>query len=199
MFNHTREAFNKVKRDLQIISWILTYGINIIMFCYYLFALISELSSVVINIILLCLTLISLVLSVVFGKKETSKKQKRLIKRSKHVLSVFKIITKAYTLCATLYAMYLSTSQTNPISIIITTILILLWIISLIVEMAAIFIEFEKNRVLDGIAKDFEFMTKAKKAISDTVDNIKDGLEGATSKVVNLFSKEEKKKLDKKA
>ena len=196
MFDNTRYAFDKLKKDLRIISWIFTYGLNVVLIAYYIFALVADKGNLIANIILLCVTVLSIVLSIIYNKIKLTRRTKQGIKKGKRFAKIVSLLTKAYILVCTLYAMYVATSDVNPIEIILATILILLWIISVFAEMASLFVEIEKNRILDGLKKDFEPVLKVKDAITDTVENVKDGIEVAKSKVVGFFNKNDRKKLN---
>ena len=196
MLNYTKESFNRLKRDLRIISWIFTYGLNLAIIAYYIFALASNKGNLITNLILLCITFILIVLSIIYNKINLTGKTKKRIKKGKHFAKIASLLTKAYVLGCTLYAMYIATTSVNPVEIILTTLLLLLWIISFVVELAKMFVDFETNRILIGLSKDFAPLIKVKNTVSETFENVKDGIDLAKSKVVSIFNKKEKKKLN---
>ena len=59
------------------------------------------------------------------------------------------------------------------------------------VELVKMFIDFESDRILNGLKKDIEPLIKVKDVVTNTVEHVKDGIEVATSKITNFFHKED--------
>ena len=68
--------------------------------------------------------------------------------------------------------MYVSTVAVNPVSIILTTLLILLWVISVLVEIIVLIFELEYYRMLDAIEKDFHVLFQVGKGAVKVVEGV---------------------------
>lgn len=189
MLDNTRQAWDRLKKDLNIIKYIFLYGFNSLLLLYYLVIVILQKGNVIANAILLCLTTSSFFFSVFLDRKGLKKQEKQNFKKGKHILSILKILTKAYTLGATLYAMYVSTVAVNPVSIILTTLLILLWVISVLVEIIVLIFELEYYRMLDAVEKDFHVLIQVGKGAVKVVEGVKDAVVGVGEFASNTVTK----------
>lgn len=158
MFVHTKEALNKIQKTWNVVKWMFEYGMNILMILYLVLALIFSLGNVIVNSILLGITVLMLIVTIAISKKELYKKQKvitiRGVRKTKHALKWVKIVVKAYSLGVTLYGMFIAASMVSPFSIIMTTLLIIVWIITVIVELISMLLEFLTNYLKDSVQKD---------------------------------------------
>lgn len=200
MLYYSKQAIEKTKRDFKIISILFNYVLNFAMAIFYIVSLCMQKGNAYANAILLAVTSVVIVLNVVCDRKELTKKERKQVRKKlrtfKNTVSWVKILTKAYTLGATLYAMYITTTQVNPISIIMTTLLVILWVLSLVIEIVKMFFIMEYERLLRGLAKDFEWATKTKDAIGNTVENVKEGVIDTTLKIKNFFTPKKKKEIN---
>ena len=143
MFEHTKRAIDKVKKDLEVLSWIFKYGVSFLMIAYYIMALIIPLGNMIANIVFLVITSVFLVFNAFYDGKKLSKKEKKQKRDTKRVIKAVRLLTSAYSLAATIYAMYSATTAVDPISIILTTILLAIWAISVLIELVCFIISLE--------------------------------------------------------
>lgn len=217
MLDYTRKAVSKIKKDFDIIKWIMEYGLNILMLIYLTVAIVFSFGNLIVNCTLLIITGLFLIFNIFYGKKELSKKQKKIAKKKRralnHVLTICKIMVKAFSLGVALYGMYIS-SKSSPITIILTTLMLLMWCISVIIEIIKLIIDHEKEYLFDSIKQDFKWYYDAKQyieektetvknnisktthAIQDFVENkvedVKEGIDKAKSAIQKVFSKDNK-------
>ncbi|MBQ7349019.1 MAG: hypothetical protein IJW47_03390 [Clostridia bacterium] len=209
MLDNTRKAVDKVKRDIDVIKWILEYGINILTLIYLAVSLVFGFGDFIVNVALLIITGLFVIFNIVYGKKELSKKQKKIArkkyKNAKKVLNVCKLTIKTYYLGIILYAMAFSTAEASSISIILTTLMIIAWVLSVTVELVKLIFELEKDRIIDGIKADFEWAEKTKNFVNEQVDKAKqtvvhvveetkEKINDAKSAVHEFFHREDKTK-----
>ena len=158
MFDYTRAALNKIKKDLNIVKWIFDYGFHIIMIAYLIFAVIVKNGSIIINSVLLGLTIVTLIYTIVYSRKGETKKEKkkakRVLKSVKHKLKVGTLIVKGISFVVTFYGMYISTNSTSPISIIFTTLMLIMWILSVMLEVFSFLIEIDIDYIKEGLKYD---------------------------------------------
>ncbi len=189
MLDNTKQAWDRLKKDLNIIKYVILYGFNSFLFLYYFAMVILKKGNLIANVILLCLTISSFFFSIFLDRKSLKKQEKQNYKKGKHVLTILKILIKAYTLGATLYAMYVSTVAVNPVSIILTTFLILLWVISVLVEIIVLIFELEYYRMLDAVEKDFHVLIQVGKGAVKVVEGVKDAVVGVGEFTSNTVTK----------
>ena len=177
MFDNTRQAFAGLKRDIDIIKWITEYGTNVLTIIYLSFALIFNIGNFIANVALLIVCGLLLVINLVYGKKELSKKQKKIVKektkKAKNLLKLCKLVVKTYSLGVILYAMVFSNYTASPIYIIITTLMIIVWIINVMTELIKGIFNLERDRILRGLKEDFDWVEKTKNFANEQVEQIK--------------------------
>lgn len=191
MLENTIEAFGKVKKDFDFLSWCFTYGINIVMIIYLAISISLSMGNFLVNISSISLTTLGLIFTIVFKSKRKTKKANKIakqkLKKTKRVLNIAKLLVQTYSLGLTIYGMYIATTHVSPVSIIITTLLIVMWIIKAIIEIIKFLFIFEKDRLLNGIKKDFAVI---KQFPQNQVEHVKE----VATNVKNFFEKGKNKK-----
>lgn len=158
MFKYTKAGINIIINDIKNLSKILKYVTLIGTAIYYLIAIILNIGYLAVNIILATLFTAYTIFDFLTDKKK-NKKTRKIVGRSYTWISIG---LRAFTLCATLYGMYLGTSNTSAISIILTTLIIILWVLEVLFEVIAQYITDKAKLIMTGFQKDTEFITKVK-------------------------------------
>lgn len=158
MFKYTKAGINIIINDIKNLSKILKYVTLIGTAIYYLIAIILNIGYLAVNIILATLFTAYTIFDFLTDKNK-NKKTRKIVGRSYTWISIG---LRAFTLCATLYGMYLGTSNTSAISIILTTLIIILWVLEVLFEVIAQYITDKAKLIMTGFQKDTEFITKVK-------------------------------------
>ena len=201
MFENTKSAIDSVKKDINTIRWIVTYGMYLFMIIYYIFALVAKTGNFIANVILLFISALLLLVNSLYDIKRISKKIKKEKKSIQRVVRVCKHLVVACSLIKNLWDMYLNNEVVNPVSIIFTTFLIMIWVVNVLIELIGFIFEMETERIMNGVAKDFEWTSKAteflnnqiektKDLVENTAGNIKEGFEKTTSKLKKFLEKD---------
>lgn len=197
MFKHTRQAINKIGKDIKFIKWIFSYGFNILMIAYLVFALCVSLGNTMVNAILLVLTVLFFVFSGVYSKKELSKKEQKLQKEKlckvKRAIRISKLVARTYSLGLVFYCMYFATVTPSPISIILTTLSLFCWVASVVMEILIFIFEKEKELFFGGLEKDFEWVINAKDFAGQTISQVKEKAEDIKDGIVGFFKRDNQK------
>lgn len=190
MFRYTITAIkmiiNYIKKIANIIKWVsLIFSIF-----YYLFVLIMGIGNLIINIILTVL-FVTYTLYEFISFKKKNYKVKRILKR---VYNWLKIGIKTFTLGSSIYGIYIASSNVSGISIILATLMIILWILQIGLELVIFLFEDKIRLIIAGFYKDFEFVRK----IGNFFSKDKEKDEEDYSSEIQILSKQiEKEKLEK--
>ena len=145
MFRYTRAAVDIVIEDIKRYCNIFKYGSIGLTFAYFAYALYSKTGNFIINTILLGLFALYTVLDFATHKKNF-KPLKKFIRRS---YKSVKFITKTFSLGIMIYSIYVATTNVSGISIILATLMIILWVLQLLFEIVVeIFIMSHLKNVL---------------------------------------------------
>lgn len=175
MLDYVREAIKKTVDDLKRYLAITQYAMQAITFVYLIYALIVGLGNVIVNAILLSLLVAYSIFDLITTKKGR-KQTKNLRRKVGHVYAGIKIGVRTFTLGVTLYSIYYSASSVKPLSIILTTFMLLTWIIQVVLEIFKYLFESKSKLILAGWQKDMEELRKpittAKEVASEIVRRV---------------------------
>ena len=157
-FDYTKAAFRKIGRHLDLAKWVFDYGVHIVMIVYLAFAMVMGNGGLLINAALMGVSITTLIFTIIYSRKDLSKKErkqaKKQLKEVKKGLRIGSLVIKGVSFVTVLYGMYTSANTVTPINIILTTLLLIVWIISVMVELAGWLFEKEKDYILTGLKYD---------------------------------------------
>lgn len=172
MFKYTKAAVSVFIRDMKIIANIFKYGALSLSLAYYIYALVVGIGNNIINIILVsiigCFALFELITLPFDINKLTKKIVNKIYKWSK-------LVIKAFTLGTTLYSLYLSSTTTNGLSIVLATLTTIIFVLQLIIEIISILFDRYKDLLFEAAKQD--------------VDEMKNNLSKPAEKVINIVRK----------
>lgn len=155
MLNYSRAAYNKTVRDIKR----MTYWANIIT---QIMAIVLPLYSMITGRGILALNIIMCILSggYLAFYLLTYEMQERAAKvAKKNVKRTYKIIkhsAKTVNLIIAIYGIYTNTEKVSFISLTLSSITIVSWVLSMFFELGYIFIKKRLDFIIDGIELDFE-------------------------------------------
>lgn len=168
MIKYTKAAIDVVIRDIKILSNILKYLTLTLSLAYYICALITQIGNSVVNIVLISLIGCFLIFELITIKIDINKVAKRIIRR---IYRWSKLIIKASVLAATLYSLYLTSVTTNGLTIVLSTLTTIFFVIQLIVELLRFLFERYKDLLLDAVKQDIDnFKENASKPVENIVN-----------------------------
>ena len=184
MLKYTKAAIDKIKEDLKVGVALFEIITLILMLTYLILALSFSFGNLIINIILL------VVVSIYFLFYLANLKF-----RFKWFNSIFKkyykiiiLIILASSLTITLYELYVTTNEVNPVTIILVTLLIIFWLLQVVIEIIYRLVVNEIDLLLQAIAQDKESALEPVKKI------FKEETKPKSKKILRLEKKMEKVK-----
>ena len=167
MFKYTTAAYQSVLQDLKKWSVIFTWLLFAITTGYYIYAIAMEKGYLWANI----LSLSIIVVYTVFDTVTKYTNIKLVNKVSKTIFNWSRILIRAATLTLTVYGLCVATmDQINPIDIILTTLMIIMWFLSVLIEIVRNIFNSKKDLFIDAFHKDIE---EIKKPITTTTNVVK--------------------------
>lgn len=184
MFKYTREAINKIIDDFKLLSKVFKYTSQTTTVAYLTYALIAKVGNFYANIILLSLFIGYTIFDFIVSD-EGNKMIKKVVRRTVNWL---KISIKAFTLLVLIYSIYAATTDATAFSIIMATLMIIVWVLQVLLELVITVFEDEKDLVLAGIKKDIDDI---KRPVSD-VGNF---FRRVTGQEVNVYEEDEPREI----
>lgn len=169
MFKYTRTAIDIIISDIKKFSTIFNYGSLIFTSAYFIYALVTKTGNFIANIILASL-FVGYTIFYFITKSMEMKTAKKIVKRS---YKWIKIVIKTFTLGAMIYGIYITTTNVTPISIILATLMIILYVLQILLELACEIVEDKKDLLVEAVAKDMEIVTKPVSAVGNFVKRMK--------------------------
>lgn len=171
MFKYTRAVIHDIVFDLKNFRFIFNLITQIAYIIYLAYAIFASLSNIYVNSILLALSIAYFILFLILHNKKSAKaNDTKLIARRTYKWS--KLLINAFTLGISVYSIYVTSSNANPISIALTAIMLIFWIISVILEIVIYFIDCKKELLIAGFQRDIEFITKPLNTAEDLINKV---------------------------
>jgi hypothetical protein len=184
MFKYTKASIELILEDIRKYRAIFRFGSLSFTSIYFIYALIAKTGNFYTNLVLAVLFFAYTIFDLA-TQKINVKRVKKVIKRS---YGVVRFGIRAFTLGATIYGFYTASTNVNPISTVLTTLMIIMWVLQVLLELVSNIFEDKKDLVLAGINKDIENM---KKPVTE-VGNFFKKVTGQEVPPVQPMSKEEK-------
>ena len=184
MFKYTKASIELILEDIRKYCAIFRFGSLSFTSIYFIYALIAKTGNFYTNLILAVLFFGYTIFDLA-TQKVNVKRVKKVIKRS---YGVIRFGIRAFTLGATIYGLYTASTDVNPISTVLTTLMIIMWVLQVLLELVSNIFEDKKDLVLAGINKDIENM---RKPVTD-VGNFFKKVAGQEVPPAQPMSKEEK-------
>lgn len=169
MFKYTRAAIDIVISDIKKYCNIFKYASIIFSSIYFGYSIYSKSGNFVINIILLTSLLAYSIFEFITHKKDL-KLLKRIVRRS---YKIIKFTTKGFTLGMMLYGLYTASVNASPISIILATLMIIMWVLQLLFEIVIEIFDSKKDLIVAGFDKDIEDLKKPVTTVNNIIRKIK--------------------------
>ena len=92
----------------------------------------------------------------IFANGKNTKKMKAAKKSVRHSYKIIKISASSFNLAVLLYSIYAFPSEVKPISIVLATLMTVLWVLQLVIELFSAFAESRVSLLLTALEADFE-------------------------------------------
>ena len=173
MFRYTRAAVDIVIEDIKRYCNIFKYGSIGLTFAYFGYALYSKTGNFIINAILLGLFALYTILDFVTHKKIFKPRRALAAAMRRSEEKSIKFITKTFSLGIMIYSIYVATTNVSGISIILATLMIILWVLQLLFEIVVEIFNDKKDLIVAGWNKDVENLKKPVTTVSNFIKKVK--------------------------
>jgi len=159
MLDYTVVAAEKTVSDIKRLSLIFTISTQLLYIGYLVYALIAKLGFTWINITLLSLCSAYFVFFLAVNKRQ-EKKIKEAKRSARHAYKFLKISVSSFNLIVLLYSIYAFPEEVKPISVVLASLMTVVWVLQLVIELLAIFAERRMKLFVTALKADFEVVTK---------------------------------------
>ena len=154
MLDYTVESVNKTVNDLKRIFYIFSASVQALCIVYLVYLLVIGEGFFAANIILLVLSTSHFVFhTICYGN---GGKARRKLLGIKNVLRYAKLAIRAITLGVAIYGIYVATTHLTPVSIILTSLMAVCWILQIIFEFVCYFVESRATLIINAMKRDAE-------------------------------------------
>lgn len=191
MLDYTRALISKTEKDIERAIDIFHFGVQIVYIAYLVYAICTLSNIWYLQLALLVVSIPFLVYDIIATKNLSSLKKekvsffkkkahKKLIgkakkKRSKVLKVKFYLshTIKLFVLISAFYPIIITPDTVHPISIMCTTVMVLLWFLSVILELFKIVISGRFGLFSKALQADIEFIYKPADFVKDTFNKIR--------------------------
>lgn len=169
MFKYTKAAIDIVIEDIKRYCNIFKYGSFIFTFIYLGYAIYSKSGIFAVNIILLSALLFYFIFDVITHNKDL-KQLKKIVRR---VYKVIKYSMKTFTLGVMVYSIYAASTNVSAISIILATLMIIMWFLQLLLEFVVEIFDDKKDLIIAGWSKDIDNLKRPVTTVNNFIKKVK--------------------------
>lgn len=189
MFRYTKAAIDIISDDIKRYCNLFKYGCMIFTLVYFTYVLLIRSGNFIVNSVLLGLYIIYMILDFA-TKKDNLKLVKKIIKKS---YKSIRFISKTFSLSVMIYGIYVASSSVNGISIILATLMIIMWVLEVLLEIVMMIFEDKKDLLIEGFNKDIENLKKPVTTVNNFIKKVR-GVEvidegNSTSKELRIIEK----------
>ena len=150
MLSYSKAAVSIILDDFKKWSNALKIGFSVFTLIYFAYVFVMTKGNFYANVILVILYSVYTVFELVTYKK-TMKKTKKIVVRS---YKWSKLLIKAVTLASTLYGIYIAASNVDGISIILATLMIVVWVLQALFEVVILVMEPKIKLIFAAVVTD---------------------------------------------
>ena len=150
MIDYSKAAFALVFEDLKKWSKGFKIGFNVFTILYFIYSFVMQKGIVYVNITLVSLYVIYTIFELVTIKKNMKKTKKWVSKSYKWA----KLLIKAFTLGSSLYGIYIASTEADGITIIVATLMIIIWVLQALLEIIILVMEPKVRLIIAGVLGD---------------------------------------------
>lgn len=149
MFDYTFAAINKTLSSLKILRDIFQYAFKVFTLAYLIYAIITDTGNLIVNCVLLGLLIVYTVFELC--TKYKTKELKTVRKQIRRLYVFIRLFVRAVSLGIILYGVYSSNVDMTAFSVILTTLMLIAWIMQVCMEIGC----FVAEKYADLIKKSF--------------------------------------------
>lgn len=169
MLDYTRSAVSKIVEDFKAFLHIYTIVVQSIYLAYLIYSIAVGAGIVFISVALLVICTAYFVFYLVAHDRINDSVEKIARKTRTWLL----LAVKAFTLGVSIYNIYAASTHVTPVSVTLAALTALSWIIQILVELLAKFIENRASLLIEGLKADFEGVSKTCSTVSNVIKRIK--------------------------
>ena len=164
MLDYTKAAIKQVGEDFKKVDLARNIITQIIYLLYLVYAMIFDNVIFAVNITLFVLSAAYFAFFMFVTVRETKKEVHKVVKT---IYTRCKQIIKLFTLGVMLYGVWLTTENVTPLSVILSALMIVGWVLQIVFEILIKFFTKRINLLLEGLEADYENMTKPARTVGN--------------------------------
>lgn len=153
MFIHTRAIGKKVIGELRFLGDVLSFLLQLLYIGFLVFSIATNRGNHILNTVLLCITA-SFFIFMLYSVISRDSLSKNTARKIKHAYRTTLLLFKAFSLCVTIYGIYVALGDFNPMSVILAALMFVAWVLGALVEFVRIILERYTDLMTSAIIKD---------------------------------------------
>ncbi len=159
MFDYTKAAIEKLKEDFKRFGFIYSVIVQVIYILYLAYAIANSKAIFWANVTLGAICLAYFIFYIVTHGK-IDKKSKNTKKSIRRLQKYSRLLIKAFTLGTTIYSIYYTALDVTVISVVLSSLMLVGWILQVLFEIARYFFETRADIFMVGLSTDVQKITK---------------------------------------
>ena len=167
MLEYTKTAVKKVLEDFKRLNYLRDLFTQLLYIAYLTYAVIVKAGVFWANVILLGLSVAYFIFFLIMTTGKILRSRSKSHKAVKKIFTRCKQLIKLFTLGVMLYGIYATTTHITPLSVILSAMMIVGWILQVVFEVILRYFISRANFVIEGMEADYESFIKPAKAVGN--------------------------------
>ena len=187
IFNNAKSALQSMVNEIKTVCKVVKYTSIAISFIYFTIAIITKTGNFIANIISASL----FVIYTIFEISTRNIERKKLRKVVRKIYVIARLSIRAFALASIIYGIYTTTTDVEPLSIVLLVLMIILWILQVLFEIIVFIVSRYINMITAEIKKDIEDFKEGPGKVISTVAKPFNGIKNVFNKIKGNFTKDE--------
>ncbi len=167
MLDYTKAALKKTLDDFKIVDYIRNIVTQALYILYLVYAVCTKTGSIWVDIAMLVLCVAYFVFFMIMTKGKPLQPPAEAQKFVKSLFKWCKLLLKFFTLIIMLYGIYFTTEKPTPLSVILSALMIVLWVLQILFEVLVRIITSRAQLLIEGLEADYEELVQPVKSVGN--------------------------------
>ena len=165
MLDYTKAALKQIVEDFKKVDFVRSVLTQIVYLAYLMYAIFARSGIFAVNLTLFIISALYFAFFLYMTGQENA--NKKVTKFAATLFKRCKQVIKLFTLGVMLYGVWIAAERVTPLSMILSSLMIVGWVLQILFEIIIKFFAKRANLIIEGLEADYEGMTKPARSVGN--------------------------------
>ena len=165
MLDYTKAALKQIVEDFKKVDFVRSVLTQIVYLAYLMYAIFARSGIFAVNLTLFIISALYFAFFLYMTGQENA--NKKVMKFAATLFKRCKQVIKLFTLGVMLYGVWIAAERVTPLSMILSSLMIVGWVLQILFEIIIKFFAKRANLIIEGLEADYEGMTKPARSVGN--------------------------------